>query len=70
MTLNPFARSKYVRGKLVYQREPTEGGRYFARPFAYRDGVLSVPDAAELEQYVGDRVLPPDWIKLGCTDDE
>ena len=67
MTMNPFARSKYVKGKLVYQREPTHTAHYFSRPFAYRDGVLTVPSSAELEEPVP-TVLPGDYIKLGCIE--
>merc|ERR1712008_292823 len=63
-TSNPFARSKYLRGKLVYQRDPTAPS-YFARPFSYKDGVLSVASGAAFEERV-ERVLPPDSIKLGC----
>ena len=48
----------------MYQREPASAA-YYARPFSYRDGVLSVPPGAALEERVP-RVLPPDAIKLGC----
>ena len=65
-TTNPFARSKYVKGQIVYQKDPNAAA-YFARPFAYRDGVLSVPADARLEEAVA-TVLPPDRIKLNLVD--
>ncbi|EOD07509.1 hypothetical protein EMIHUDRAFT_438567 [Emiliania huxleyi CCMP1516] len=66
-TSNPFARSKYIKGKLVYQRDPTVP-EYFARPYAYRDGVLSVPPHAELEEAVAEP-MPTDAIQSRCLDD-
>ena len=66
-TSNPFARSKYIKGKLVYQRDPTLP-EYFARPYAYRDGVLSVPPHAELEEAVAEP-MPTDAIQSRCLDD-
>ena len=65
-TTNPFARSKYVKGQIVYQKDPNTAA-YYARPFAYRDGVLSVPADARLEEAVP-TVLPPDRIKLNLVD--
>ena len=35
----------------MYQREPASAA-YYARPFSYRDGVLSVPPGAALEERV------------------
>eukprot|EP00967_Tisochrysis_lutea_P112851 scaffold178679_cov28-Tisochrysis_lutea.AAC.2 len=66
-TSNPFARSKYVKGKIVYQRDPA-ASVFFARPYAYRDGVLSVPPHAELEENVG-AAMPSDAIQINCLDD-
>ena len=63
-TSNPFARSKYLRGKLVYQRRPVEQ-LFYARPFSYKDGVLSVASGPGYEERL-EHVLPPDSIKLGC----
>ena len=60
---NPFARSKYIKGKLVYQAAPGEG--FFARPFCIEDDHVSVPIGSGLRESVP-RALPPDWIKLGC----
>ena len=62
-TSNPFARSKFILGKIVYQRDP-ESSRFYARPYAYKDGVLSVP--MEGPEETVPRVLPPDRIKIGC----
>ena len=61
-TTNPLARSKCVTGQLVYQRSPTSS-MYFARPYEYRDGVLSVP--ADAPAVAFGSALPPDRIKLG-----
>lgn len=66
-TSNPFARSKYIKGKLVYQRDPSEG-RYYARPYAYRDGVLAIPPGAELEQEIPS-LMPPNSIGKWCLAD-
>jgi len=66
-TSNPFARSKYIKGKFVYQREPGASS-FFARPYAYRDGVLSVPPHPELEESVA-APMPTDAIQARCLDD-
>lgn len=60
----PFGK-KYLRGKLVYQREPGEG-RYYVRPYGIQGSSLVIPPGAALEEAV-EAVLPPDRIKLGCT---
>lgn len=65
-TSNPLSRTKYIKGKLVYQREHDEA-RFYARPYAYRDGVLSVPSGADLEEEVP-QSLPPDSIQRGCLE--
>jgi len=62
-TSNPFASSKFIIGKIVYQRDPAAPA-LFARPYAYRDGVLQVP-AGGAEQLL-ESVLPSDTIKLDC----
>ncbi len=62
-TTNPFARSKYIIGKLVYQRDP-RSSQYYARPYAYRDGVLSIPTDSPEEVLLA--IFPPDRIKLNC----
>uniref|UniRef100_A0A7S3F3Q0 Uncharacterized protein n=1 Tax=Haptolina ericina TaxID=156174 RepID=A0A7S3F3Q0_9EUKA len=62
-TTNPLARSKFICGKIVYQRAPRDSF-FLARPYAYRDGVLSVTAGAALDEFAS--VLPPDRIKLGC----
>jgi len=64
-TSNPFASSKFIVGKLVYQRDPSSPLLY-ERPYAYKDGVLSVPvDGPELAAE-GVEGVPPDRIKLNC----
>jgi len=62
---NPFASRKFIKGKLVYQREP-QGGEFFARPYAYQDGILSVPIDSVEERIPA--VLPPNRIKFNCVD--
>ena len=62
-TSNPFASSKFIIGKIVYQRDPASTLLY-ARPYAYRDGVLTVPAEGEEEEV--ESVLPSDRIKLNC----
>lgn len=64
-TSNPFARSKFIRGKIAYQRDPA-APQLYVRPYAYRDGTLDVPQDAQ--EYQIATALPPDGIKLGCID--
>lgn len=65
-TTNPFARTKFIKGKIVYQRAPDESV-YYARPYAYRDGVLSIPDGPEREEPLPcAEPFPPDQIKISC----
>ena len=70
-TANPFARSKFIKGKLLYQRgRGSEGGArggggtapFFACPFDITDGVVSVNFDAEIEVATA---LPHDAFKLG-----
>lgn len=57
--LNPFARSKYIKGKLVYQRSfKTE--EYFSRQYEIIDGVSNIFD---IEEGPVSNVLPGDAIK-------
>ena len=65
-TANPFARSKYIQGKLIYQSALCVGGALYARPFRIDNGLLVVPPGDESRQWVPS-VLPPDGIKIGCT---
>ena len=46
---------------------PLAGCRYFARPDAYRDGVLVIPSGTELERQLPSH-MPPDDIQLDCLD--
>ena len=63
-TTNPFARSKYVKGQIVYQRSAGDGA-YFARPYRIEDGVVDVPPGPAHER-AAPSVLPGDALKLGC----
>ena len=63
-TTNPFARSKYVKGQIVYQRSAGDGA-YFARPYKIEDGAVHVPPGPEHER-AAPSVLPGDALKLGC----
>uniref|UniRef100_A0A7S3ESB9 Uncharacterized protein n=1 Tax=Haptolina ericina TaxID=156174 RepID=A0A7S3ESB9_9EUKA len=63
-TSNPFASSKFIIGKIVYQRDPSSASLY-ARPYAYKDGVLSVPAAGPEED--AEAAVPTDLIKLNCA---
>ena len=62
-TTSPVARSKFVRGKLVYQRDPNVAS-FFARPYEYRDGHLAVPAGAAAEESLGcESAFPPNTLK-------
>ena len=57
---------KFIKGKLVYQREG-ERGRFFARPFKFIDGQgLLLPPGAQLEESV-EEVIGNDQMKLNCN---
>ena len=80
-TANPFARSRFILGKLIYQKTigleaegeaasgaaggAACGGPFFARPYRITDNAIHVPDGAGLEEIV-DAELPADRVKLGC----
>mmetsp|Transcript_37409 Transcript_37409/g.82305 ORF Transcript_37409/g.82305 Transcript_37409/m.82305 type:complete len:752 (-) Transcript_37409:181-2436(-) len=66
-TSNPLSRSKYIKGKLVYQTSPHEA-KYFSRPYAYRDGVLSIPAGAALEEDIHE-LMPSNSIQRNCIMD-
>lgn len=59
-----LARSKFIEGKLVYQREPATRV-YYARQYLYADGRLTL-HAAE-QRVPGERALPPDALKRLAT---
>ena len=62
-TSSPFARSRFIRGKLVYQRDPS-ASTFFARPYEYRDGLLTVPAGVSFEELVV-AAMPTD--ELQCS---
>ena len=57
-TSNPFARSKFLKGKLLYQRDEPHAPTFHACPFAITDGVVSVSFEAE-EEVAGPASPPP-----------
>lgn len=48
-TSSPFSRSRYIRGKVVYQRD-VHADAFFARPYIYKDSGLSIPADANAEE--------------------
>jgi len=58
-TSNPLARSKYIRGKIVYQRDHKDI-EFYAREYTIRDGVFSF---SAYEDQAFDTMLPDDSIK-------
>jgi len=58
-TTNPFARSKYIKGKLVYQKDP-EVSQFFARQYSIVNGRLAL---AEVEDPPFSSVIPGDDVK-------
>lgn len=57
--LNPFARSKYIKGKLVYQRS-FGSAEYFSRQYELHDGAISI---ADFEEGPVSTVLPGESLK-------
>lgn len=58
-TSNPFSKSKYIKGKLVYQRKPADL-QFFAREYCIKDGVFTF---SVYEDGPHDSVLPDASIK-------
>jgi hypothetical protein len=58
-TNNPFARSKYIKGKIVYQRE-LKADEFFSRQYMITNGVMSLID---YEDSIGDSSIPGDEVK-------
>lgn len=58
-TSNPFSKSKYIKGKLVYQRSPADL-QFYAREYCIKDGVFSF---SLFEDGARDSVLPDESIK-------
>jgi len=59
-TTNPFARSKYIKGKLVYQRS-LDSTDYFFKQYEIHDGVAFISDG---EDGPGSNILALDDIKV------
>lgn len=58
-TSNPFARSKYIRGKLVYERKGTAGS-FYSRQYEFRDGLAIISD---VEEGPASAALPTEDVK-------
>ena len=61
---SPFARNKFMRGKMVYRRRANGG--FFARPLSIVNDTIAVGTGVADVEDVGAAPLPPDGIKLGC----
>lgn len=59
-TTNPFAFSKFIKGKLVYQKD-AESSEFFARSYSIVDGAVTV--SREEDEPWHDQVLPPMSVK-------
>ena len=57
---------KFMKGKLLYQKDPADGSGYYARPFRFLEDRLLLPPGEAFEERVGS-VLPDDQVKLGCV---
>ena len=64
-TANPLSRQKFIKGKLVYQKE-LGASHFYARPYRIVDQTISVPAGPQHEECF-DGALPPDTVKLGWT---
>jgi hypothetical protein len=64
-TTNLLARSRFIKGQLVYQRELGDQ-TFYARPYSIVDDTISVPHGAQHEVCV-DGALPFDACKLGAA---
>ena len=60
---SPLARTRWIQGKLLYQREPGEQV-FYAAPYRISGKAITVDVEAE-ERVTG--LMPPDAFKLGCT---
>jgi len=58
-TTNPFSSSKYIKGRLIYQRDPKELV-FYAREYMFKDGVMTFSD---FEDRPSSSLLPEDNIK-------
>ena len=60
---SPLARTKYIAGKMVYQKQPGHGV-FYACPYKIENETFSL--YSDREHAVGD-ALPEDWFKIGCA---
>jgi len=58
-TTNPFSSSKYIKGRLIYQRDPKEL-IFYAREYMFKDGVMTFSD---FEDRPYSSLLPGESIK-------
>mmetsp|Transcript_83739 Transcript_83739/g.186960 ORF Transcript_83739/g.186960 Transcript_83739/m.186960 type:complete len:458 (-) Transcript_83739:193-1566(-) len=58
-TSNPFSRSKYIKGKIVYQKDP-EALKFYARQYAILNGSITVSNEEE-PPFLS--LLPPEDVK-------
>mmetsp|Transcript_68787 Transcript_68787/g.188780 ORF Transcript_68787/g.188780 Transcript_68787/m.188780 type:complete len:177 (+) Transcript_68787:570-1100(+) len=62
-----MSRNKYIKGKIVYQKDP-KAEDYYARPYTYRESSLEIPAAAATEERII-RAFPDDTLKRMPTSD-
>lgn len=58
-TANPFSRSKYIKGKIVYQKDPSKV-EFHGRQYSITDGQMEI---SEIEEDFYDAVVPGEEIK-------
>jgi len=58
-TTNPFARKQFIKGKIVYQKDP-EGSEFFSRQYCIQNGSVLI---SEVEEPPFQTMLPGDDIK-------
>ena len=61
-TSNPLARSRFVKGMIIYQKNPIESA-FFTRPFAIIDKKILIPSGTAFETACAG-ALPSDELKL------
>merc|ERR1719453_2026762 len=66
-TTNPLARNKYIRGKIVYQKDATQPV-YYSRQYTFANSRLTIFPYEE--RLSGGKALPPDSLKRLPAKDE
>ena len=61
---SPLSRTRFIKGKLVYQKS-LGSSSFFARPYGIVDDVVTVPQGSDCEERVAG-ALPSDSLKLAC----